>query len=131
MASSTKFVKKIISQEENERIYEITLSAVAGQGYSSVTGEVIDFTKVTSNPKLARIRPPAKPLPTEGQIEITKMPLGYTAEVKQAAASPTLANYVLRIYDIHAGAELTTADYPAGLAGKLIVMRVRSPRRLG
>jgi len=131
MAILIKFVRKIISQEEIERIYEVTPSAVAGQGYNQATGETFDFTKVTMTGKQARVRPPSKPLPTEGQIEITKVPLGFTAEIKQAAANPSLSNYVLRFENIATAAELATADYPAGLAGKTMVVRVRNLRRHG
>lgn len=115
------------------RRYIFTCSATAGQGYPGDPGETIDFTAATNPKKNARPippGPPAAPLLVTSQILMQRVPAGYTAEIKPAAASPTLKNFKLTIFASSA-TQISTADYPAGLAGKEIVFEVLSPQRYG
>lgn len=131
MLSTFQLNRKIISREHIEREYALIPSAVAGQGYNQATGEVLDFTSVADPKKLGRRIPPAKPLPVNADITVLKVPLGFTADVNQAAANPALNNFVLRFGRLSTGAELATADYPAGLAGATVIIRVTTRRRNG
>lgn len=132
MALSTFKLNRILETRRHYiREFVATPNATAGQGYNATNGEALDFTAATNPNGLPRRMPPSKPLPTEDDITIDKVPLGFTAEIKQAASSPTLKNFVLRIANLSTGAELTTADYPAGVGGKDIVFRVTSRKSLG
>lgn len=132
MAFSTfKFYKLIrYSPTKVAKRYVATLSAVAGKGYTSGVGETVDFT-IVSNPEFAaRPKPPGfgKTLPVADDITVVRVPAGYDAVVSPAAASPTLKNFNMRIYT-SGGTEISTADYPAGLAGGDVVFDVLIPSK--
>lgn len=127
MAVTITLVSKVKSLEHIERVYKAVLSA----GYDATAGQVFDFTAATDPKKLGRYLPPSKPLPSNDEIAIQQAPLGFTAELKQAAASPTLKNFVLRVFNIATAAELTTANYPAGAINNAVYIRVRTRRRNG
>lgn len=132
MAVSTfKLIRTIKTERHFVRRFVIVPNATAGQGYSSVTGQVLDFTSATNPSGIARKLPGGTPLFNEDNIGIVKAPLGFTVEIKQAAASPTLKNFVMRIFNIATAAEHATADYVAGLAGKDIVIDVTTSKSLG
>lgn len=131
--STFKLDEKIVTKDHITRRYVAVPSATAGSGYPGAPGELVNFTAATDPKKLGRRLPPARTgaLPTEDKITVVKMPAGFTAEIKQAAASPTLANFRMTIFNIATAAEHATADYAAGIAGKDIVFDVTTLRRHG
>lgn len=120
----------IPSNEITERVFYLSPSAVAGQGYIT-GGDTANFAQALAGDEASGRILPGSPVPVDGEIEITKVPIGYTAEVVPAAVNPTWANCLLKIWSIATAAELAQANYPAGLAGKVIVVRIRSRKKNG
>lgn len=132
MATSTfKFIRRVVTDRHFIRRFVIVPNATAGQGYNATTGQVLDFTAATNRSGIARKLPAGTPLFTEDDIAIVKAPLGFQVEIKQAAAAATLRNFVMRIFSIATAAELTTADYPAAVGGKDIVIDITTPKVRG
>lgn len=129
MSVTITLIEKVVNKDTIERTYKGVLTA----NYDATNGQTWDFTTATDPNKLGRLRPPARvgALPSNAQIEVSGTPLGFTAEIKQAAASPTLLNYVLRVFSIAAAAELTTAAYPAGALNNAVYVKVLTKRRHG
>lgn len=132
MALSTfKLLRTVKTERHFIRRFVLVPNATAGQGYNATTGQTVDFTLATNPSGIARKLPGGTPLFTEDDITIVKNPLGFQAEIKQASSSATLKNFVLRIFDTAAAAELTTANYPAAVGGKDIVIDVTTPKSRG
>lgn len=131
MALTITLVRKDVYKDNIARTYKAVMTGT----YDATNGQTFDFTAATDPKKFGRARPPARvgALPANDQIEVVGEPLGFTAELKQAAASPTLLNYVLRVENITAnpGAELLSAAYPAGALNNAIYVRVTTARRHG
>lgn len=126
MSLVTTLVQKNISQEHVERIFKCVLTST----YPAL-GDILDFTAATDPKKLGRMRPPAKPLPTNDEISVIQAPVGFTAEVKQNGTSPTLANFLVRVFNIALAAECITGAYATGALGNAVYIRVRTKRRHG
>jgi hypothetical protein len=111
------------------RQFTFVPSSTAGQGYPA-GGETINFTTPVNTAKAARPippGPPAAPLPANKQFTCV-CPAGYDAVVTQAAATPTLKNFNLQIFT-SGNTQLATADYPAELKGKEIVITLITPSK--
>lgn len=119
------------------KVFTCALSAnYANGGAIGVPGETLSFNTATVNGKPARPRIPnvlnnsTTPLPKNTDFEVFT-PNGYSAQVEQNAASPTAANYALRIFAAGSGnaapVELASGAYPAALTAAPIVIKVRIP----
>lgn len=91
-------------------------------------GETIDLTTMLNPAKIEHgkfggVAGSVKALPQSDDIYTVKIPNGYDAILSQAAASPTLKNFVLQIFT-SGGTELAQAGYPAGLLGVDLVFEV-------
>lgn len=96
--------------------------------YPGTAGETIDFTTMLNTNKLPRgkfggVAGSTKALPANDDIYIVRVPDGYDASLQQAAASPTLKNYVLHIFTT-SDTELSSGAYAAGLTAMDIVIDV-------
>jgi hypothetical protein len=127
MPVTITLVDKEVTQERIRRKFKMVLTG----SYDATNGQTVDLTAATDPNKLGRKLPPSKPLPTNEQMEVVGEPLGFTAEMKQAAASPTLKNFVLRIFNIATAAELTTTTYPAGALNNAVYVDIITKRRAG
>lgn len=131
MSLTITLVRKDIMKDTIAR----TFKAVMTGNYDATNGQTFDFTAATDPKKLGRVRPPARvgALPANDQIQVVEEPLGFTAELKQASASPTLLNYVLRVFNANTSGngELTSAAYPAGALNNAVYITVTTQRRHG
>lgn len=130
MAGLLKLTKKNTEVRDIiEREFSFTPSSTAGQGYTT-GGDTLNF--LTANYGLSsRPRPPANPLPSADDFIIKQVPAGFTVEIIKNTVSPTLANYLLKIWNIATAAELAQADYPAALYNDAIRFIVKTSKKYG
>lgn len=110
-----------ISRRKKYIDYTVQLADPGAPTYPAL-GIVVDLTTVT-NPKgyeRAKWASPDLPGTATGDAEQLSAPQGFLCTLEQAAANPTMKNFVLRIWTAP-GTELGTgAGIPAGLFAALI-----------
>lgn len=120
MANTLTLINKKRSAGDNRVrfTFKCVVSGAYAQGGSIGTpGETLSFNTALNPTYIARPKLPGAPagkLPANSDIRITRCPDGYDALVEQNAASPTQANYALRIFG-SGNTELGTGAYAAGL----------------
>jgi hypothetical protein len=90
-------VEDVIVHRRSKNVL-LAFQMYGGTDVTGATGETVDLTTATNPKGKPRGKLAAKPLPANTDIEQITTPVGFVAELKQAAVSPTLANYQLVVY---------------------------------
>ena len=128
----------IRGERDITRIFQILFASTD----TYVTGGfTVDFTKAVNTPKAPRGSLPVYAVNSSGSnlppqvSRVTQMqsPGGYTAELIQNTASPTIKNYLLKIWDIAGAAQLAASGIPSGIYNDVngFTFSFITPKKLG
>ena len=108
-----------VSRRKKRYYYGIQLADPGTPTYPA-GGIVVDLTTITNPKGFPRAKWARATLPDNSEIEQLTTPGGYQLQLQQAAANPTLKNFVLRIWTTMGGELGTGSNIPALLFGALL-----------